>query len=335
MEHGIKYSERPTSIVSMLETERPTVVIGTCAIHTATNPAPVNEPVLCTSFAEYREQFGYTGDFDTFTCDEAAYTHFALYNIRNLIVINVLDPATHIADTATTTELTDVSKGSKVVKNALAMLSGITVKSGSKDLTAGTDYTLSYDGADLVFKLLQSTNVTGDKVTLTYKKLTPSTVTETQVKNAPGKIAQVFPKLGMVPGVLIMPRWSTNVKIATLMETAMRDINGVFNGISIADLPTAADSAVSVTSGCSSYTDCYSYKTDKGLQDKDLVLCWPKVKMEDDEYHLSSHLAALMHSVDNDYDGVPTASPSNHALQITGLCTKGGGVDGERDDTGA
>ena len=89
--HGIFYNEVPTSVIPTLTVATPTVVIGVAPIHLATDPAPANTPVLCNTYAEYVERFGWSGDIETFTCEEAAYVHFALYNVRPLIVINVKD----------------------------------------------------------------------------------------------------------------------------------------------------------------------------------------------------------------------------------------------------
>lgn len=320
--HGIAYSEKPTSLVSMLEVAAPTVVIGTCPIHLATNPAPVNEPVLCNSFAEYVEQFGYSGDFDSFTCDEAAYCHFGLYNVKPLIVINVLDPSTHTKSGTKTLSITGTTAKATGVK---AILSTLTAKSGETTLTKNTDYTVAYDDGTLVFTVKKASKISGNSVTLTYTEVDASKVAKadiiggvdsTTLKNKGLEcIADVFPKFGVVPGVLIAPKYSCDVEVATLMKSKVTDINGCFNCIALADIETGT---------VKKYTDANDYKNSNSLLDENLFLTWPKATLSGVQYHLSSHLAALMHQVDSDYDDVPAASPSNHALQIDGLCLKDG-----------
>lgn len=314
MEHGISYSEKPTTIVSMLDVESPTVVVGTAPLHLAASPAQVNEPILCKSFAEYQAQFGYSGDFDNFTCDEAAYTHFALYGVKPLIVINVLDTSEHVKANQTKT----VSGLSNAVKvKCKALLSTLTVKSGETTLTKKTDYTAEYDDGELVLTIKNKNKITGDTATLTYSEVNPSAVDEADIITGIGHLTEVFPKLGMVPGVLIAPKWSTDISVATVMQTAVKNINSIFNCVAVADIKTG-------TGGVQTYSDCYEYKNANALLDKDLIVCWPKVKLDGVQYFLSSHLAALMHSVDGDYEGVPVASPSNHGLQINELCLQSG-----------
>lgn len=320
MEHGISYSEKATSIVSMLAVESPTVVVGTCAMHLATNPAPVNEPVLCNSMAEYVERFGYSGDFANFTCDEACYVHFGLYNVKPLVVINVLDTSTH---TKTGTKTLSITGTTAKATGVNAILSTLTARSGDTTLTKNTDYTVRYDGGTLIFTVKKASKISGNSVTLSYTEVDASKVVKADIiggveaatlKNKGlESIADVFPKYGVVPGVVIAPKWSTDVEVATLMKSKVRDINGCFNCIAIADMDTGA---------VEKYSDANEYKNANGLLDENLILTWPKVQLSGVQYHLSSHLAALMHQVDSEYDDVPCASPSNHALQVDSLCLK-------------
>ena len=317
MEHGIGYSEKATTIVSMLEVESPTIVVGLAPVHMATKAAEANEPVLCTSLAEYEERFGYSGDFATYNCDEAAYTHFALYGVKPLIVINVLDAGTHIKAGQTKT-LSGVTK-TATVTGVKALLSTLTVKSGETSLKNKTDYTAAYDGEDLKIKLTAAgqSKASSGSLTLSYSELDPSAIDEAAIIEGISHVSEVFPKLGMVPGVLISPHWSVHVEVAAAMMTAVKEINGIFNCVAIADIKTSSG-------GVQTYTDCYEYKNTNGLLDANMILTWPKVKFEGVQYYLSSHIAAIMHAVDGNYDGVPVASPSNHALQVDGLCLNSG-----------
>ena len=88
--------------------------------------------------------------------------HFALYNVKPLIVINVLDPATHIK--AATKQLSGVTTSAKV--QCRALLSSLTAKSGETNLTKGTDYTVKYEDGELVFTVKNKNKITGGAVTL-------------------------------------------------------------------------------------------------------------------------------------------------------------------------
>ena len=54
---------------------------------------------------------------------------------------------------------------------------------------------------------------------------------------------------------------------------------------------------------------------------ENLIVCWPKVKLGDYVYRLSTQLAGLMVSTDYDNNNVPKESPSNKNLKIDGMVT--------------
>ncbi|MBR0061909.1 MAG: phage tail sheath family protein, partial [Selenomonadaceae bacterium] len=163
--HGIFYNELATSIVPTLTVATPTVVVGTAPLHLATNPAPVNTPVLCSTYADYVAQFGWSGDVETYSCEEAAYVHFQLYSIKPLVVINVLDPATHFKAGSKT-----VSGASNPLrfKNSKVLLDSLTVKSGETDFVKDTDYTAAFDDTTLVITVKSLNKLVNDSVTLSY-----------------------------------------------------------------------------------------------------------------------------------------------------------------------
>lgn len=320
--HGIFYNEVPTSIVPTLTAATPTVVVGTAPLHLATNPAPVNTPVLCTTYSDYVAAFGHSDDFDNFTICEAAYVHFGLYNIKPVIFINVLDPATHFK-TGTKT-VTGLSNAVKV--NCKAILSTLTVKSGETTLTKNTDYTAAYEDGQLVLTIKNKNKITGDSATLSYNEIDPSKVTAADiiggVDATTGKnkglecINDVYPKYGVLCGSLIAPKYSTNPEVAAVMKAKVTNICGCFNTIAICDIDTST---------VRKYSDVYDAKNSNNLVDKNLIVCYPMVTLGGTIYHMSTHVAALMGRIDSDEGGdVPFISPSNHTLQADGLCLADG-----------
>lgn len=320
--HGIFYNELATSIVPTLTVSTPTVVVGTCPLHLASDPAPVNTPVLCTTYSDYVRQFGWSGDVETFTCEEAAQVHFQLYNIKPLVVINVLDPATHCK--AGTKTVTGLSNAVKV--NCAAILSTLTVKSGETTLVKDTDYTAAYEDGVLVLTVKNRNKLTGDSATLSYNEIDAGKVTAADIIGGAdattGKnkgiecIADVYPKYGVLPGSLIAPKYSTDSEVAAVMKAKVTSINGCFNTTALCDIDT---------SSVKKYSDVYNYKNSNNLVDKNLIVCWPMVTLGGTKYHLSTHVAALMGRIDADEgDDVPYISPSNHTLQIDGLCLADG-----------
>lgn len=326
MKHGVFYNELATSIVPTLTVATPTVVVGTAPINMLANPAPVNTPILCSTYAEYVENFGWSGDNTLYSAQEAAYVHFQLYSVKPLIVVNVLDPANsdHVVSGKTKT-LTGASKPIRI-EDSKIILSSISLKSGETALTKKTDYTAAFDGSDLVITVKSVNKLVNDSVTLTYDILDPSKVTAADiiggVDQTTGKnkglecINDVYPKYGVLPGSLIAPKYSTNPEVAAVMKSKVTNINGCFNTVALCDIDTST---------VKKYSDAYDYKNNNSLVDKNLVVCYPKVTLGGEQYHLSTHLAALMGRIDTSEGGdVPYISPSNHTLQIDGLCLADG-----------
>ena len=321
--HGVAYNEIPTRIVAPITTANPVLAIGTAPIHSASNPAPVNEPVLCSSFSEFVSQFGWSDDFDKYTLCEAAYVTFQLFNVSPLICVNVLDPATH---NKTGTKTLNVAGTAPIKITTPIILSTLVIKSGEQTLVAGTDYSAAYDDGVLVLEIKKRNKITNDSVTLTYKEVDTSLITTAEIIGGvdaeTGKsrgiecIEDVYPKLAMVPGCLIAPKYSTDSEVAAIMKSKVVSINGCFNAICAVDLDTAT---------VIKYTDCNAVKNNNNLVDNNTLVCWPQVNLGEKKYHLSTQAAALMCQVDYEQgSNIPYVSPSNHNIQCNGACLKDG-----------
>mgnify|MGYP000087068702 CR=1 FL=1 len=82
--HGIGISETPTAVQAMAQVGADIpVVIGTAPLHLASDPVAANKPVLCNDLSEAVAQLGYSDDFANYTCCEAMYSYFKLYNMHN------------------------------------------------------------------------------------------------------------------------------------------------------------------------------------------------------------------------------------------------------------
>lgn len=95
--HGVYISEVPSSLRPMRHVEgRMPVVIGTAPVQTITDEAkrPINQPVLCHTYADFVAAFGWDED-PTYTLCEAAHIFFRLYAVAPVVFINVFDPAKH------------------------------------------------------------------------------------------------------------------------------------------------------------------------------------------------------------------------------------------------
>ena len=320
--HGIYLDELATRLTPVIAVANPVVAVGVAPLHKATDPAPVNTPTLCQSLAEFIQYFGWDDDFDKYTLCEAAQVFFQLYNVSPLIVINVLDTATHKKQG--TKPISGLSNPVEV--DAPIILSTLTAVSGSTNLTKGTDYTAAYNSAGkVVITILNQNKLTGDSATLTYQEVDTSAITAAEIIGGydatTGKntgleaVEDVYPRLGLIPSIIIAPKWNTNSAVAAVMAAKCRDINGCFKAVCCVDIDTTA---------ATKYGDCNSAKNTNNLTDAFQIVCYPKVSLDGVIYNLSTHVAALSCRVDSDNSDVPYQSPSNQRLQMDKSCLADG-----------
>ena len=100
--HGVYKSEVPTSILAPTQSEGGLpVIIGTAPVQTA-DPSCVNKPVLCYTYEEAVETFGYSDDWENYTLCEFMYSQFVLYGQAPCVLVNVYDPNKHSNPSAVT-----------------------------------------------------------------------------------------------------------------------------------------------------------------------------------------------------------------------------------------
>lgn len=325
--HGVYTSEVPTSIIPAVNSMAGLpVIIGTAPVHLATDRAEANKPVLCYSYAEAVQQFGFCDDWKNYTLCEAIYSQFALYNVAPIVIINVLDPASH-KESVSDTEIQLSEKKAKI--EAPVLLDTLKVKKASAGevLKQGTDYEVAYDEDGVLnLTVLEKGQVAGaSSVWVAYDKLTPETVEKTDIigginpsdGNPKGleAINKVFPMFGLVPGMVLAPGWSQDPEVAAVMRAKASNINSHFKAIVLVDVPT--DSV-------KKYTDVSQWKNQNNYTGEDMAVCWPMVKMGDKVYHMSTHLMGVLGQTDAKNDDIPYVSPSNKSAQINGTVLKDG-----------
>lgn len=115
-------------------------------------------------------------------------------------------------------------------------------------------------------------------------------------------VSECFPRYRLVPGSLLAPRFSEESAVAVSMGAKSKGINGLFNALALADMPTAEVPL---------YTDVPGYKERNNLTDERLVLCWPTIALGERRYHLSTQLAGRISMTDSENGNSPHVSPSN------------------------
>lgn len=325
--HGVYTSEQATSLVSMTQTDSGLIVAaGTAPVHLATAPAAANTPVLCYTYQEAVAAFGYSDDWEKYTLCEMMNTHFALFNMAPIVLINVLDKDKHKLEQKKMFRL--VGGIVTVTDPALIATLKVALSADAAPLILDTDYTAAYDdeGA-LIVTPIEGGGIAGETTSLylSYTMLNPDGVdtgdiiggvnTVTNKTEGLELIEEVYPRFGIVPGIIAAPGWSHNTDVAAVMKAKGHNICGHFNAISICDIPTES---------VKSYTAASKWKNQNNFADKDCLLCWPMLSLSGKKYHMSAQLASLMNYTDSQHDDIPYYSPSNKSLRADSACLADG-----------
>lgn len=327
--HGVYVSDVPTSIVPPVRIAAGLpVVFGTAPVN-QTDPTNVNKLVLCYTYAEAVAAFGMSSNFSKYTLCEFIKSQFALYSRAPVVLCNVFDPATHKTAVIDESKTLDANGQAKVT-NEGAILSTVVVKVATVTKTLGTDYTLAFDSAGklIITRVSTGTITAGATVLISYSYLDGSKVLAadivggvngtTGVKTGLELLDDVFPKFRLVPGLVLAPKWSATASVGAVMVSKVQNINSHFKAIAITDLSTAA------SGGADIYSEAAALKTSNSYTSPYQIVCWPKVKLDGEVYHLGTQLAGLICKTDSENDDVPYASASNKRLQMTAAVNEAG-----------
>ena len=317
--HGVFVREQATS-VSTPNTAPCGVpfVIGAAPVQSAASPAAAGRPVLCTSWDEFVEAFGYSDSWSDYNLCEFAYSHFVLYGCQPAIFCNLLDPSTHKAAQAAS---------DKTVANHQVLLpleviddSALVIKGAGGQGTAyvkGTDYTVFYTTENCVVELIPtSTHYSESSLNIAYNKATPASVTTSVVATGMENIELCMSTLGIVPDLIVAPGYSKASTVAAVMASKAAGINGVFSAKAIIDVDSSSGHATT-------YTGVATEKATNSMTDENQILCWPCMKLGDKQFYMSTQLAGLMAQVDT-RNSCPYESPSNKGFKMDGLCLEAG-----------
>jgi phage tail sheath protein FI len=159
-----------------------------------------------------------------------------------------------------------------------------------------------------------------------FDKLDPSMVTAADiiggydVTNARYEgletIGQAFMKFGKIPALICCPGWSQNEEVAAVMTAKTEGISGLFPSLAVTDMPCDAT--------LDDYTETPEWKRLHSYTDTHQIACWPKGKLGEKVFHLSTLFACVAADTDDEYGGVPYASPSNHLSKMAAAVTDTG-----------
>ena len=327
--HGFNKTEAATSVSAPVSVNSGLqVIVGTAPVNLLDDPAAaVNTPLLANTFKEAAAAVGYSDDFAKYTLCDAISASFQVMGVAPVVLINVLDPAKHTTEMKT--KSVQVNDGVAEIEETGILLGTLVVKKENTALVANEDYTASFNDDGTVNIAI----VTGGKgdgattLTVTGSILDPTKVTAADivggVSTSTGAetglevVRQVFPKLGMVPGIILAPRFSKDPLVCAAMQAKCRKINGVFDAVCYIDIDSSA-------TGAKKYTDVAGQKVKQGATSREAYALWLYGKIGTAIYSGSALAAAATVYNDSLYNDCPNASPSNVSVPISAACLEDG-----------
>ena len=297
-QHGVYNQEQATSLTTPIRSSAALqVIFGTAPVHLADDPTKAaNTPKLCYSFAECQAAVGYSDDFKNFTLCQSIDANFRVFNNAPIILVNVLDPGNSKHTKNNEEEDCAVANGQAVYTKPYVLLDTLVVKKDTTPLVAETDYTAAHDDdGNVVITLISETAKEAESLSVSSTSLNPTGVTKEDVVGGvdteTGKetglelVRQIYPKLGLVPGLLLAPGWSHDPVVAAALQAKTGKINGNFDCNTYLDI--AADST-----GATVYTDVKTAKEKLGASSNHAAVFWPKGAVGEKIYCLSAMAAA-------------------------------------------
>ena len=323
--HGITTTENPTSLTAPVTADSALpFVVGTAPINLGVE-TNVNKPILCSSYDEAVAALGYSDDWDSFTLCEFIHSQFALFATGPVVLVNVLDPATHKTEVAA--EAATMVAGQVTLDDLGIVASTVVVKVGASTKVLNTDYTLAFDDDGKLVITRKGTGIAADAtLAVDYNKLDPTAVDKDDIiGGVTGStytglelINRVYPQFQKVPGLVLCPSYSQDPEVAAVMVAKGRSINGVFKAVALTDIDTDS------SDGADEYTEAGTWKATNGYTSPGQYNCWPLVKLGTKTFHLSTQVAGVIGQVDAANRSIPFASPSNKPLQMTAAVNDAG-----------
>ena len=322
--HGIQVDEAATKVIAPITgTAGLQIVFGTAPVHLSADPRKAaNELYLFSSFKEAAETLGYSSDFEKYTLCASMHISLLQKGIAPIILCNVLDPAVHKKELEE--KGYSVKEKQVIIPEDGVLLYSLVVKNGETVLQEEVDYTVAFNQDNFaVITFLGEEELT--EVLVSGEIIDPDAVTAEDIIGGydviSGKetglelVRKVYPKFGLVPGLILAPKWSCDPEVAIMMSAKCENINGCFRCECVVDLDTEQ---------VKKYSDILEYKNKNGLVGEHMIALWPMLKLGDDLVYYSSVYAASLAHQDAQNDDVPSLTLSNKLLGVTGSVLKDG-----------
>jgi len=193
----------------------------------------------------------------------------------------------------------------------------------------GQDYIVNFNSEDKPVITAITGIPDGVQLEISYTVLAPENVSEFDIIGGynmqTGRneglelVNNVFTMFGgLVPGQIVVPKFSGNPMVAAVMDTRASNINGVFKAISLHDIPTM------INGSQHRFQDVPEWVQNNNFVSTSQYNLYGCHRLEDHIFYPSVQTAGLIGETDADNRGIPYESPSNNNLRINGLCYEDG-----------
>ena len=302
------------------------VYVGTAPVHTIEGGASnVNVPILVNNIAEARKYFGYSEDWANYTLCEAMHAHLERKGVGPLVLINVLDPATHRSSEATTVSKTPANGTIVITEAESIILDTVTIKTtGDTPQTKvkGTDYSIAYniDKKQITIQELTSGALGTAALTITYNTINNTAVTSAAVIGSSDglgmntgiyAIKDVYQATGRIPSFLAAPGFSSIPAVHDAMFENSVKVNGHWDVFMYTDIPII-DGTTTINLNTAA-----AWKSANGYNKENEKPFFPLAQGVDGKiYHFSVLAAANLQELLIAQDGIPYRSSSNTECDV-------------------
>jgi Bacteriophage tail sheath protein len=251
--HGVSWSDVPTSVIAPVQAAAGVnVVFGSAPLHLTKNGKDyINKPRIYNRYEDAVTELGFTNDWETYDICEHMDACFVEFGVFPVIYVAVNDPeagATPVAPTQFTLVNGQVDTGQELIRWTVVVKD----ETGADTYVEGNDYllSLSKNNTTIVTRIATGDIPADDSVlTLEGKNPTATPITATDIiggidvstgaRTGLEVIEDVFQKTGVVPGVIVCPKWSKDPTVAAAMEAKAENVNGCFACTCLIDVDTA------------------------------------------------------------------------------------------------
>lgn len=321
---GVRATEKKSALTAPVTAQTATMAFGTAPVHQTGRGA--NEIVLAFSYAEAIEQLGWSGDWEKYTLCEVIDSHFKLYGVGPLLLVNVMDPKLCAGEEKTEEKAFQngqITLSADVIPGSVRLLKqsadGAAEDAGAAEVyQAGTDYELFFEDGACIIEALEggalenakSAVIACKEVEFQTADLTDKVIGGYSVRDGKSRgielVDKAFFEAKVLPDILIAPGFSKEPGVAAVLTAKAKSFSIVFRSFALCDLSAKKGTG---------YQDAVKEKdTSWTFQQTKERLCWPMVESLGKRYHLSTHMAGRMSALAAESNGVPSEPASNKPL---------------------